>query len=91
MIPNLIEVYAVIILGILSFVATYLTVYNYKISLSKLNVFNRKPFTCWLCSNWWLSWFLWLNLAYIWDVWFLLWGGVFTLMTTYVIWADPNP
>lgn len=91
MIPSLTEIYVIIVLGILSFIITYLTTYNYKISLSRLNVFNRKPFTCWLCSNWWLSWFLWLNLAYIWDVWFLPWGGIFTLLTTYVIWSDPNP
>lgn len=32
--------------------------------------------------------FLMLNLAYIWNPMFLLWGGIFTGMTTYVIYKD---
>ena len=91
MIPSLIEFYSCIVVSVFAFMLSYLTVYNYKMSLSKLNVFNRKPFTCWLCSNWWLSWFLYITLAYIITPWYLLWGGILTLGTTYVIYTDPNP
>ncbi len=91
MIPNIFEFYSLILISLSCYILTYLSVYNYKLSLSQLNVFNRKPFTCWLCSNWWLSWFCYITLAYIVTPWYLLWGGIFTCMTTYIIYDDPNP
>lgn len=90
MIPTLFELWIVVVIALAVYVITYFGVYHPMFRLSILNVFNRKPFSCWLCSNFWLSTFIWLNLAYI-NVWFILWGMVLTSMTTYVIHADPMP
>jgi hypothetical protein len=89
--PSMIQFYILVIFALLSYFITYFTVYHPVFRLSILNVFNRKPFSCWLCSNFWFSQFLWVNLAYIWTPFFLLWGEILTAMTTYIIWHDPMP
>lgn len=91
MVPSLVEFYVVIAVMCTVFVLSYLLVYNPVLRLGQFNVLNRRPFTCWLCSNLWAGVFIWLNLAYIWDIWFLLWGGIGTVMTSYVIWSDSSP
>lgn len=89
LLPNYLQFYVLLFMGLISFVGSYVLVYNNKYRISQLMVFNRKPWVCWLCSNFWLSVFLWINLSYIWTPMFLLWGMVITLMTTYVIKKDP--
>lgn len=87
-VPSLLQFYVLVIVTLVSYMWTYLTTHHPIFRLSIIEMFNRKPFSCWLCSNFWFNMFLMLNLSYIWTPMFLLWGGIFTAMTTYVIYKD---
>ena len=87
-IPSLIQFYVLIIVTLVSYCLTYLTTHHPMFNLMQINMFNRRPFSCWLCSNFWLNMFLMTNLAYIWNPMFFAWGLVFTGLTTYVIYKD---
>lgn len=90
MIPTIGQLWTCILITMTVYVVTYFGVYHPMFRLSILNVFNRKPWACWLCSNFWLNVLIYVNMAYV-TPWYLLWGLVFTLMTTYVIHHDPMP
>lgn len=88
MIPSLLQFYVLITVTLASYMWTYLTTHHPIFRLSIIEMFNRRPFSCWLCSNFWFNMFLMLNLAYLWNPMFLLWGAIFTAMTSYVIYKD---
>ena len=88
MIPTIIQFYVLILVALISYMLSYLSTHHPLFYLSQIEMFNRKPFSCWLCSNFWLGMFLWVNLAYLWTWWFLVWGFIFTGMTTYIIHHD---
>ena len=86
--PSLLQFYILIIVTLFSYMFTYLTTHHPMFNLPQIEMFNRRPFSCWLCSNFWFNMFLMSNLAYIWTPMFLLWGGIFTALTTYIIYKD---
>ena len=88
MIPDLLQFYILVIITFLSYCVTYLTTHHPLFNLGQVEMLNRKPFTCWLCSNIWCNMFVMVNLAYLWDVMFLVWGAIFTGITTFIIWHD---
>lgn len=90
LIPNILELWSCIFITMTVYILTYFGVFHPMFRLSILNIFNRKPFSCWLCSNFWLNVLIYINMAYI-NPCYLLWGAVLTGMTTYVIYHDPNP
>ena len=86
--PSLLQFYVLIGVTLFSYMLTYLSTHHPMFNLMQIEMFNRRPFSCWLCSNFWLNMFLMVNLAYIWNWMFIVWGLVFTGMTTYVIYKD---
>ena len=88
LIPAWWEFYLLIIVALFSFMLTYLTTHHPLFNLPQIEMFNRKPFSCWLCSNFWFSMFMWVNLSYILTPMFMLWGLILTGMTTYIIYKD---
>lgn len=87
-IPAWWEFYLLIILTLFAYALTYLTTHHPLFNLPQIEMFNRKPFSCWLCSNFWFGMFLWVNMAFVITPMFLLWGFIFTGMTTYIIYKD---
>lgn len=87
-IPSLIQFYVLIIVTLFSYMLSYLSTHHPMFRLSVIDMFNRKPYSCWLCSNFWLNMFLMVNLAYIWTPLFLAWGLIFTGLTSYIIFKD---
>lgn len=86
--PSLLQFYVLIGVTLFSYMLTYLSTHHPMFNLMQIEMFNRRPFSCWLCSNFWMNMFLMVNLAYIWNWMFLVWGLVFTGLTTYVIYKD---
>lgn len=85
----MLQFYTVVILGLLVYCITFISTHHMKYNIMQIEIFNRKPFSCWLCSNFWLSIFIWINLSYIFTPLFMLWGTIITLMTTYIIYKEP--
>lgn len=91
LIPTFAQFYVLGFVALACFFISYFMVFHPMFRLSILNVFNRKPWTCWLCSNFWLSTFMWINLAYLWTPMFLVWGEILTALLCVVIKLDPMP
>ena len=88
LIPSIWQLYLLIIITMFSYMFTYLTTHHPMFNLPQIEMFNRKPFSCWLCSNFWFNMFLMVNISYLWTPMFLIWGLIFTGLTTYVIYHD---
>jgi hypothetical protein len=73
------------ITGLLVYAVTYLTTHHALFNIMQIEMFNRKPFSCWLCSNTWLGLFIFINLAYIFNPFYLLWGIIVIFLTGYAI------
>lgn len=89
LLPNLLEFWSLPIISLIVYVVTYLTTHHKDYNILQIEMFNRKPFSCWLCSNNWLSLFIYINLAYIFNPYYALWGLIMTCATDYIIYNDP--
>lgn len=88
LIPSLIQFYVIIVVGLLGYMMSYLSTHHPMFNLGQIEMFNRRPFCCWLCSCFWLTMFMFVNLAYLWTPMFLLWGFIMTCMTVFIIYKD---
>lgn len=82
-VPNLLQFLTV--LAVLFFSIWFTPIFQYNIL--RFESFMLYPFVCAKCTNVWLNFIMNVVLAYVWNVWFLLWGGitsvVLAIMYTY--------
>lgn len=87
---NLLDIWLLVVGYHLIFLLTYVLAFNSKYRLSQINAFNRKPFSCWKCLNFWVMLFISINIA-----WFNLYCGavglLLTICFTAVLILDNNP
>ena len=88
LIPTIWQFLVLLFLMFESLLIGYVIVYNPKLRLNQIEAFNIFPFICQKCSTFWTNLIQNILLAYIWTPMFLLWGGIFTGLTTYIIYKD---
>lgn len=71
-IPSLLQFLTVLIVLFFSIWFTPI----FQMMILRFESFMLYPFVCAKCTNFWLNLILNVILAYIWNVWFLLWGGI---------------
>lgn len=76
MIPSLLQFLTV--LAVLFFSIWFTPIFQYNIL--RFESFMLYPFVCAKCTNFWLNLILNVILAYIWNAWFLLWGGITSII-----------
>lgn len=77
LLPNLWQF--IIVLGILFFSIWFTPIFQ--MMILRFESFMLYPFICARCTSFWMNLILNIILAYVWNVWFLLWG----LITSIVI------
>lgn len=77
LLPNLLQF--IIVLGILFFSIWFTPIFQ--MMILRFESFMLYPFICARCTSFWMNLILNIILAYVWNVWFLLWG----LITSIVI------
>ena len=84
LIPSFFELWLVVIIGIIVYITTFITTHSLKYNLPQIELFNHKPFTCWLCSYATLQTFISINLAFI-NPFYLVWCGIITGYGIFII------
>ena len=77
LLPNLWQF--IIVMGILFFSIWFTPIFQ--MMILRFESFMLYPFICARCTSFWMNLILNIILAYVWNVWFLLWG----LITSIVI------
>ena len=77
LLPNLLQF--IIVMGILFFSIWFTPIFQ--MMILRFESFMLYPFICARCTSFWMNLILNIILAYVWNVWFLLWG----LITSIVI------
>jgi len=84
LIPTFGQFWLVVVIGIITYILTFITTHSRQYNLAQIEMLNHKPFTCWLCSYAWINSFISLNLAFI-NPMYLLWCGIVTGIGIFII------